>query len=415
MSTYISSPSFSQKMAGATLALVLSASFAGSALAGVREQAKRIHDRIAGVPPSDAVLTAMQADITGGNANAAALKALTNPNFYRVTLKNFITPWTNEAQTVFAPLNDYSATLIGIIRDDLDFRTILYDDILYTGPGNPSATVLNTSNSHYKTLEDTGADLQAVLVRTTQSSATGLTAPAGILTTRAAARAFFVDGTNRAMFRFTLLNHLCEDMEQLKDPSYPADRIRQDVSRSPGGDSRIYMNACIGCHTGMDPMTQSMAYYDFEYPLDGNGDPNFDAGQLVYNAVGSIDTDKNGVPTGTRVQAKYLQNDSNFEYGYVTSDDNWDNYWRVGSNSVLGWDTTLSGSGSGASSMGQELAYSNAFARCQVEKVFKSMCLRTPIDASDRSQIDTMISAFRGNGYKLKQVFADSAVFCMGN
>jgi Protein of unknown function (DUF1585) len=414
MSTSNFSPRFSHKMACSALALMLSVSFAGSLHAGAREQAKRIHDRIAGVPPSDTVLTAMEADITGGNANDAALRALANPDFYRVTLKNFITPWTNEAQTVFAPLNDYSATLIGIIRDDLDFRTILYDDILYTGP-SPSG--LATSNAHYKALEDTGADLSnpAVLIKTSQTAFAPTIAPAGILTTRAAARAFFVDGTNRAMFRFTLLNHLCEDMEQLKDPSYPADRIRQDVSRSPGGDSRIYMNACIGCHTGMDPMTQSMAYYDFEYPLDGNGDPNFDAGQLVYNAVGSIDTDKNGQPTGTRVQAKYLQNNNTFEYGYITPDDNWDNYWRVGSNSALGWDTALSGSGSGASSLGQELAHSEAFARCQVEKVFKAVCLRTPVDASDRGQIDTMISAFKGNGYKLKQVFADSAVFCMGS
>ena len=87
---------------------------------------------------------------------------------------------------------------------------------------------------------------------------------AGILTTRAAAEAFFVAGTNRAMFRFTVLNHLCMDLEQLKDGGRPADRIRQDVSRSPGGDSRLFLNNCIGCHTGMDPMAQAFAYYNFD-------------------------------------------------------------------------------------------------------------------------------------------------------
>ncbi len=404
MSTKIFPQDFSQKMVRTALALVLSATFAGSVLAGEREQAKRIHDRLAGVPPSDAVLTAMQADISGGDANAAALKALNNPNFYRVTLKNFITPWTNEAQTTFEPLNDYTATVIGIIRDDYDFRTILYGDILYTGNTTGLPPYSPSSNAHYKEMEDRGVNLMTDLVETTQTDPATLNLPAGaaagVLTTRAAAKAFFVDGTNRAMFRFTMLNHLCNDMEQVKDSSYSPDRVRQDVSRSPGGDSRIYMNACVGCHSGMDPMTQAFAYYDYTYPMNGN-EPDYEAGQMVYS--------------GGVVQPKYLQNSNNFEYGYVTPNDNWDNYWRTGRNSALGWDSALTGSGSGASSMGQELAHSDAFARCQVEKVFKAVCLRAPVDATDRAQINTMITTFRGNGYKLKQVFADSAVFCMGN
>jgi len=418
MSTTMIPRKFACSALAFTLLTVLSAALVGSVTAGDREQAKRIHDRLAGVPPSDAVLTAMQADIAAGDTNAAAYKAMDNPEFYRVTLKNFITPWTNEALTVFEPLNDYTATLIGIVRDDYDFRRILYDDILYTGPGSPSVTALTTSNAHYKSLEDTGADLQAVLAETTQSSASGIAAPAGIFTTRAAAKAFFSDGTNRAMFRFTMLNHLCNDMEQVKDTSYVPDRIRQDVSRSPGGDSRLFLNGCVGCHTGMDPMAQAFAYYDYEYPLDGNGDPDYDAGQLVYNNVGDIDIGKDGNPTGSRVQEKFHINANNFEFGFVTPNDNWDNYWRTGSNSSLGWDTNGSGlpsGGSGASSMGRELANSEAFARCQVEKVFQSVCLRSPVDATDRGQIDTMISTFKATGYKLKQVFADSAVFCRGS
>jgi len=409
MSTKIFPQSISQKMVCAALALVLSATFAGSVQAGSREQAKRIHDRLTGVPPSAACLTQLEAKVTAGDAVGAAMDAITNDGggdncigkeFYQVTLKNFITPWTNEEQTVFAPLNDYTATVIGVIRDDYDFRRILYDDILYTGP---SPTNLANSNAHYKALEDTGADLQAVLMETTQSAISPTIAPAGILTTRAAAKAFFVDGTNRAMFRFTLLNHLCTDLEQVKDASYSPDRVRQDVSRSPGGDSRIYMNACVGCHNGMDPLTQAFAYYDYDYPMNGN-EPDYDAGQLVYTP---------GV-----VQPKYAINANNFEHGYITTNDSWSNYWRTGSNSALGWDSAdsaLTGSGSGAASMGQELAHSDAFARCQVEKVFKAVCLRTPVDAGDHAQIGTMIADFRGDNYKLKQVFADSAAFCKGS
>ena len=49
--------------------------------------------------------------------------AMQNRAFYDVTLKNFATPWTNRDQTVFAPLNDYVATVIGMVRDDVAVRS----------------------------------------------------------------------------------------------------------------------------------------------------------------------------------------------------------------------------------------------------------------------------------------------------
>ena len=370
-----------------------------SAHAGARDQAKRIHDRLAGVPPTSATLDNMEALLTTGtpaDALTAANIALNHPDFYRVTLKNFITPWTNEEQTVFAPLNDYTATVIGVIRDDLDFRRILYDNILYVGNGITPANAAN-SNAHYEAMDDQNSDLQAILIPTTQASAA---AAAGIMSTRQGARAFLIDGTNRAMFRFTLLNHLCTDLEQIKDTTRSPDRVRQDVSRSPGGDSRIYMNACVGCHAGMDPLTQALASYNYAYTTD------METGQLDY--------------TGGAVQPKYLINSNNFEFGYVTPNDNWDNYWRAGPNSVMGWGwaengtSTTTGSGTGAASMGRELADSYAFAQCQVKKVFKNVCLRDPVDAADRTQIDTMITNF-STGYNLKNVFAESAVYCRGS
>jgi len=379
--------------------------------AGPREQAKRIHERLAGVPPSETILFNMETQISLGNPENAAMLAMDNSDFYSVTLKNFVSPWTNEEESVFVPLNDFSATVIGIIRDDMDFRNILSADVLYVGNANlglPSYS--NSNNAHYQALEDQRIDLKAELVQTTQSAVTGLPteATAGVMTTRAAAQAFLKDGTNRAMFRFTLKNQMCTDLENLKDITRSPDRIRQDVSRSPGGDSRIYMNNCIGCHTGMDPMTQAFAYYDFEH--DVNNDPDGINGSLSYNAAGMIDPD-----TGTRVKKKYHINSTNFEYGYITPDDQWENYWRAGQNANLGWNTSLTGKGQGAKTMGAELANSEAFSECQVEKVFQQVCLRPPVDGNDRAQIDFMVTSFQSNQYKLKQVFAETAVYCMGD
>lgn len=382
-----------------------------SANAGPREQAKRMHDRLAGVPPSAEVLNQMATSIEQGDANAAAYLAMENPAYYSVTLKNWVTPWTNEDSNVFAPLNDYTATVIGIARDDVDFRQILSGNIIYVGQSSlnlPAYAIDN--NNHYQAMEDAEINLKENLIESTQTAVSGLPAEAtaGVMTTRAAAKSFFKDGTNRAMFRFTLINHMCTDLEGLKDTSRSPDRIRQDVSRSPGGDSRIFINSCVGCHSGMDPLAQSFAYYQYSY--DTENDPDGLNGYLSYNAQGQVDPE-----TGTRVQAKYLINSNNFPFGFITQDNQWHNYWRDGLNKNLGWDESLPTSGFGAKSMGQELANSMQFAQCQVKKVFNNVCLRDPQDSADRAQINTMTSSFRSNGYRIKQVFADSANYCRGS
>ena len=374
----------------AALALLQS----GLADADSRTQAKRMHDRLAGVPPTAAVLDAMAADLAAGRSIDAAYKAMEHRAFYDVTLKNFAMPWTNRDQTVFAPLNDYVATVIGMVRDDVAFDRVLYDDILYVGRSGLGVPGYSPSgNDHYAALESQGLSLKDNLVATTQSAANGIPAEAtaGVLTSRAAAQAFFIAGTNRAMFRYTLMNHLCTDLEQVQDPTRPPDRIRQDVSRSPGGDSRLFLNNCIACHAGMDPMTQAFAYYDYDET----------AGRMLYTP---------GV-----VRPKYFNNKDTFPSGYSTPDDTWDNYWRKGSNSLLGWDGSLPGKGTGAKSLGRELAQSEAFASCQVQKVFKNVCFRAPSDAQDRARVQSMTASFKANGYQLKRVFAEAATYCMGD
>jgi hypothetical protein len=405
-----------QRILNTVVALTLASSAVTALGADLdRRQAKRIHDRLAGIPPTPQVLNDMETLIAAGNAEQAALKIMTsNPsdplydsryqnsakNFYTVTVKNMATPWTNEAQTVFAPLNDYTATVIGMIRDDVPFNTLLSANIIYVGQGITGLPAYSmNNNSHYEYLESHDADLSNsnILVRRQQTDVTDLpaNATAGILTTRAAARAFFIDGTNRAMFRFTMMNQLCNDLEPIKDTSRPPDRVQQDVTRSPGGDSRIFMNSCVGCHSGMDPLNQAFAYYNYVYSGDEEN------GRLVY--------------TPNSVQGKYLINSDNFKYGYITSDDSWINYWREGPNSLLGWDTNgrgLPDSGNGAQSMGTELANSYAFASCQVKKVFRTVCFRDP----SVSELSTITDEFKGvDNYSMKKVFARAAIACEGN
>src|SRR5882724_6555488 len=133
-----------------------------NAAAGSREQAMRIHDRVNGSPPTQAVLDSMQTAIDAGNPVGAALQAIDDPNgdFYSVVLKNFVTPWTNRAQTAFAPLNDYTATVIGMVRDEVPFNTVLSADILYVGKGSLGLPAYSTSgNDHYAQMEAQGVNL----------------------------------------------------------------------------------------------------------------------------------------------------------------------------------------------------------------------------------------------------------------
>lgn len=388
------------------LALAL---IAGDSYAGAREQALQIHNRIAGVPPSAAVLAQMTTEVEAGRVADAVRIAMNNEAFYSVTLKNLATPWTNRDRTVFAPLNDYTATVIGLVRDDADFRTLLYGNQLYVSnaAGLPGYSI--NSNAHYEAIEAQGVSLKDTLVARDQTSLNGIPADAtsGVITSRAAAKAFFIAGTNRAMFRFTLLNHLCRDLEQVHDTSLTPDFVRQDVSRSPGGDSRVYLNNCVGCHNGMDPMAKAYAYYDYEFDVDA--DPDGLAGSIHYNTEGTLDPD-----TNSRVEKKYRINSNTFKYGYVTTNDDWQNYWRQGMNKHLGWDQALPGKGTGAKTMNMELAHSRAFASCQVEKVFQNVCLRKPANTADHAQVDQITANFASSGYQLKQVFIDTADYCKG-
>jgi len=331
-----------------------------------------------------------------GDPLAAADLAMQDPAFYHTSLKNFFTPWTNQERTVFADLNDFSATAIGLVRDDRPFTEVLTADAVYVGaPGVVSAPYSHTDNTHYRQLERDRVDLSdpVLFVSVAQSTLPGSQissdTAAGVTTTRAAGEAFFSAGTNRRMWRFIGINFLCRDMEQLKDISRPVDRIRQDVSRSPGGDSTIFQNHCSGCHSGMDAVAGAFAY--FEWDADQ---------ERVLHTPGSV-------------QPKHLINANTFPFGYATVDSRWDNYWRQGPNAALGWRGSEAG-GFGPKTLGEEVAMSRAFSVCQVEQVFEHVCFRPPNSQEDADEIERIADVFEAESYSLKRVFAESAIYCMG-
>ena len=382
-----------------TICLVTAAAIltAGAATAGPREQAKRLHDRLTGVPPTTAVLDSMTSMIEANDAIGAAMLAMDNPAFYNTTVRQLAAPWTNRERSVYVELNDAIATVIGIIRDDLPFDQALYSDTVYVG--TPNATGIpysHTDNDHYVDLDLNRVDLSDPnnLAPQTQSSLQGTQLgamqTAGILTTRGFAEAYLVAGTNRAAIRFAALNMMCLDQEDLRDLTAHPDRIRQDVTRSPGGDSNIFLNDCLTCHTGLDAMAGGFAYYDFDPDLQ----------RLVY--------------TDGQVQPKYLRDAGTFPFGYETVDDSWINYWRTGPNAYVGWNAPGNGTGNGAKSVGMEIAQTRQFAMCQVKNVFEQVCYRSPNGPADEQAVENIATAFETNQRSMKRIYAEVGAYCMG-
>ena len=357
------------------------------AQAGSRDQAYRLYSRLAGVPPSAATLDQMDTLIQGGKAVDAAMLAVADPSFYNVTLRNWVLPWTNKDVSTRVALNDYSATVIGMVRDDLSFANVLSTDVLYTAKagitGVPAYSPLN--NDHYAALDTLGVDLNANLVKSTQGTLTGLTAASGVLTTRGFGEAFYNMGTNRAAVRFTYMTYLCADMDQMHDTTVPDFRIRRDVDRAPGGETKVFKNKCDGCHSGMDAQGGAFAHLDFQ-----GGRTTFDA---------------------TTVAPKFNQNAQNFADGYVTTDDGWINLWSTGQNAVIGWNGATEGNGPAA--YGQMLTATDTFPVCMARRVYATVCLKALADVAP-ADVKTLADSFKTDQFNVKRLFARTATECMG-
>jgi hypothetical protein len=387
-----------------------------------RLKAWTIHNRIAGVPPSESVLNSMENAINADEGEEglenAAIIAMQSDYFYNLVLKNWLKPLSNVERSSRVPLNDFVATMIGAIRDsdqnNKPFKRILYADLVYVGPkmgtdntDNSSVNFANavnykpTSNRHYEEIENRGLSLKNVLVERQQTATfktetnpevdavesnmmvNSVDGSAGILTSRAAGVAYYSAGTNRRVTRYAFMNFMCHDFEDLHDTTRPDFRVRRDVERDPGGDSRTFKSTCVGCHAGQDALGGAFAYYNYE-------------GNRLRFRPGNV-------------HSKFNRNPSYMD-GYVTTDDSWINLWATGPNEKLGWegDTT----GNGVRELGEMFSRSDAFPRCMAKKVFKLVCVRPPIEG-DSDFIDNMVDLLRNNDFNMKELFSKTIANCI--
>lgn len=387
-----------------------------SAFAGPREQAYRMHNRLIGIPPTPAVLTQMAAYIASGNAYQAATTAMENHSFYNLKLKTWFKEWTNTEMSNRIPLNDYVATMIGMVRDEVPFNEVLNANKLYVGfdSSTPTITYPNgisdptddnydprsvvdghsiryysrQSNAHYQDLENKNIDLHDFLTVRNQQTLNGIADYAGVITTRQSGNQFFRGGTNRRVTRFLFINFLCHDFEALHDTNVADYKVRRDISRSPGGDSRLYLSQCKGCHAGQDALGGAFAYFEFE------------GGRRLRHRPG-------------QVEGKMNKNSQVFPSGHTVTDDSWINTWHQGQNAFIGWPSTTSGNG--ARSLGTMLTQTDAFGKCMAQRSFKMVCAKEAQTQAEKDFIDTNAAAFMGvDNFNMKTLIAKTATGCMG-
>ena len=358
-----------------------------------RDIANKIFNRINGVPPKAEILDQMEALVAAGDSEAAAHLAIEDEGgmFYNLTLRDMVSRWSNTDKTPRVALNDYVATVIGLVRDDSPFNEVLSADVVYTSnaAGAPAYSLAN--NAHYEFLDAGGITLHDTLQRQVQSTTGGLgtAASSGILSTRGFAEAYYQAGTNRRAVAFTLDTFLCREMESLMDTTRPDMFVRRDVSRAPGGDSNLYRNKCAGCHSGMDALGGAFAYYDWD---------DTDDGSLIYDA---------GSP-----RPKFARNAQEFPDGRPTDDDKWTNMWTEGQNKSLGWKGATSGAG--LQSFGTMITSSDAFAGCMAERTFAQVCLHSPSNKAEEATVTDLASTFAKDGkYSMKDLFAKTAAACI--
>jgi hypothetical protein len=381
----------------------LSSAHAADASPDSMLKAQRLYRRLTGVPlnPSDQRLSQMASLIENGDAEKAAAIATDDPYFYQVTVKDMAALMSNRTETPFVGLDDFQATFIGAVRDDLDARTLLTGNYIYRArPHIASSEPSRSSNDHYKDIDSSPVDYQSALVKQ-EPQWPGVETYAGLLTTRAWAIAHYDAGTNRRAVVYAIQEFLCTPIDAWKTAHLPDIYVGRDVDRCSGGkwdpnqkrcvgeaNTKVFQDQCRTCHAGMDAMRGAFSRMD------------------------SLNGSFVELPKG-RPAPKYRHNSGNYPDGYVTTDDGWENL--ISQNSVLGFDSQSATTGKGLNYFAQMLTQTSAFKTCMAQRVFTQVCGRA-VQPSDQATLKSLGENFAKNGFDLKKLFQETAIRpeCMG-
>lgn len=379
-------------------------------------KAAEIYNRLTGVktPIYNPILQQIALKLDGNDPVGAAALVTEHSLFYNLTVKNFAARMSNRDETINVPLNDFTATIIGATRDNLNAKTLLYDNFYYqadpTKAAVPSDEIddILKSNNHYESLDRGDFDLKSVLIKKTPqllfdgNNAVSNPTPSGLLTTRQWAAAHFIAGTNRRAVEFSLREFTCTPIENAADSSGPEDVIGRDIDRNPGGSMSKFATSCRACHTVMDGFRPAFAFMTFSNNFLKHS-------LLVPNSTANNLNEDNSNAIGVHVDApkvarKFNRNETTFPGGKIVKDDIWVNNANSGTNKTnFGWTRT---NGQGITDFGKAIAESKAFPKCMAKRVFFTVCKREAT-AKDDAFLTKVADEFSSpeRNYNLKFLF----------
>lgn len=387
-----------------------------------RLKAQDIFQRLTGVktPIYDPVLTQMVQRLDANDPVGAAALATSDFRFINITVRDFASKMSNRAETINIPMNDFTATVMGVVRDDLNAQKLLTDNITYivdpTKAAVPATMVTDIlrSNNHYESADTQRVDFSAVLTRFDKNGQPlkqkifdgkkdqDMPTPAGLLTSRGWLSAHAVAGTNRRLVEFSLREFLCTPLENVADSTGPDNVIGRDIDRFPGGSHTKFTTTCRACHTIMDGFRPAFAYltYNSDYVMHSYTSAKAatqdeeDKGLAMY---------KSPAAGASYIAHKVNRNETVFPGGRIVVDDNWVNNAVYGANSnYFAWKST---SGKGIQAFGQMLSESRQFPICMAKRVYSQVCKREPT-STETNMIQAAATEFSTtHNYSLKFLF----------
>jgi hypothetical protein len=378
------------------------------------KKAQDIFQRLTGVktPLYDPVLAQMETQLNQNNVIAAADIAASDSRFLNITVRDFASKMSNRSETIDTPLNDFTATVIGAVRDGISAQRLLWDNITYIGdtskvavPSTMASDILK-SNNHYDALDLQHADLAKVLKMSDQkiydgTKAVDMPTPAGLLTSRAWLSAHAVAGTNRRLVEYSFREFLCTPLEKVADSTGPDNVVARDIDRFPGGSHTKFTTTCRACHTIMDGFRPAFGYFTFNggYAMHSFTSATVGTQQEEDDGKGMF---KSKEPGALYVHDKLNKNATVFPGGRVTTDDNWINDAANGANlPYFNW-TRMSGKG--IQEFGKMLAESKQFPICMATRVYTQVCKRAP-SSSETTMLNAAATDFASKNYNLKYLF----------
>lgn len=384
---------------------------------GLSEDAcRRLSSRLQGISPSPAQMTSCKAE---NDVYAAALLFTTSDRFL-AEVKDVFAVTGNEDGDYLQPLTDYTATIMGFARDDLDYREALYGDIFYTCEGGTQQNACrangqdcrqyaNENNNHYEDCEADGRyqgllKQESIKARNTIFAVDDERVPAGIYTTAGWGCMVYEDGTNRAALRWTLAHHMGEVIDKFADGQVPDEHVRRDVTRAPGGNPDEYKAKCKTCHAGMDALADAWAYNDCNIDA-GNG-----TRELTYSLPSAQANDS---ALEQAVVPKYSNNANTSPDGHVTKNDNWENRWNFRANTRVGWNFPENEvfKAKGPKAFGKMISETDQFLRATAQRVYRKTCL-VEEKLHESAVLKDLVTSFKADGYSLRKLFARSAAKC---